>query len=418
MHILIIPSEIYINKKTLGGIFQRDQAVILKSKGHKIGIISVSMKYSFFMLLKGFIFKIIQKKINNSLNEKSTIFILKTIIKKTVFLKKYIYNDKLDEIPVFRIESYYGLFLSDKFKYKGWMRGGLVVFKKYVSKHGMPEIIHAHNMVYAGLLAVILKNKYKIPIVVTEHSSLYSQNLISLRILNKINNSFKNIDKFCVVSNSLGNILKTKLTNLKNYHCVPNVLDNSFIATQRENNKNSNIFTFINVASFIPIKGQENLIKAFALKFKNKGNIKLKIIGGGVLKDNLIELVKKEGVENQISIIEKLSRLEIIKHLDTSDIFVFSSISETFGVVVIEALSRGIPIVSTKCGGPESIINKDNGILVNNTINDIGEGMLCLKENILKYKTETIRKDCLKKYSGESFYRNIIPIYNIVNNKM
>jgi len=164
----------------------------------------------------------------------------------------------------------------------------------------------------------------------------------------------------------------------------------------------------------LPIKGQISLIKAFSSQFKRKSNIKLKIIGGGELYEDLQKTIINECVENQVIIIKHISRLEIIKHLDNSDIFVFSSISETFGVAVIEALSRGLPVLSTKSGGPESIINDSNGILVENTTKSIAEGMLNIKENIVDYNKEFIKKDCFRKYSPEAFYSNLMSCYKTI----
>jgi len=415
MHILIIPSEEYIpTENSIQGIFQKDQAEILHANGHKTGIISVSMKFSLLMLLKGLVYRIIRKKLQNELDEKKISFILRTLINKTLFPWKYVLKETLNKIPVIRIESYHNLHLSEKSSYNGWLRGGYLAFKEYIKLHGKPDVIHAHNMMNAGFLANKIKNKYNIPIFVTEHSSSYSQNKLSPFILNKINSSFYEMQELLVVSNSLGEIIQGKLSNLKRYKMLPNVLDRIFMSTPFVKNKHKNDFVFINVGSFLPIKGQISLIKAFSSQFKRKSNIKLKIIGGGELYEDLQKTIINECVENQVIIIKHISRLEIIKHLDNSDIFVFSSISETFGVAVIEALSRGLPVLSTKSGGPESIINDSNGILVENTTKSIAEGMLNIKENIVDYNKEFIKKDCFRKYSPEAFYSNLMSCYKTI----
>jgi glycosyltransferase involved in cell wall biosynthesis len=76
----------------------------------------------------------------------------------------------------------------------------------------------------------------------------------------------------------------------------------------------------------------------------------------------------------------QLERDQVKNLMRESRFYVVSSHVETFGVVVIEALSQGVPVISTKCGGPESILTSEDGYLVDvNNVNALVEGM----ENIL-----------------------------------
>ncbi|MBN1251711.1 MAG: glycosyltransferase [Bacteroidales bacterium] len=417
MHILIIPSEQYIpDENSLQGIFQRDQALILKSKGFKIGIISVSLKYSVIMLLKAIFFKLIRIDFENDLKQKDFKFIFKTLFFKTFSIKKYIKIDEVDDIPVIRIESSYQLFLSSKNEYKGWIKGGLKAFEKYIYTYGKPDIIHAHNMVYAGILSSKIKKKYNIPVVVTEHSSYYYRELYGSFTLSKIEKSFYNLNELITVSESLSELLYYKFKESKSYKYIPNVLDNDFInAPMVKSDKEG--FVFINIGTFIEIKGQADLINAFSNKFKGT-NVKLKIIGGGLLQNELIKLTFDLGIQNQVEIIVQLSRQDIIKQLDNADVFVFSSKYETFGVAIIEALARGLPVISTKCGGPESIINDTNGILVENgDIDSLAKGMRFIYNNLKIFNRENIRNNCIDIYGEKMFSQKIKEVYtNILAN--
>jgi len=413
MHILIIPSERYLPAdKPLEGIFQRDQAMILKNNGFQIGILSISLKYSYFMLMKAFVYKILKLKIVNELKNYDFFSISKFLFYKMCFPSKYISTEIIDEIPVIRIESSYSWFLSPKNEYRGWIYGGLQVFKKYMDLYGKPDIIHSHNMVYAGILATEIKRRYKVPVAVTEHSSYYASNLFKPFTLKKVENSLKQINEFLTVSESLGSFLMAKFKALVSFEVVPNVLDDLFINSPFDLKITSETFTFINIGSFITIKGQCNLIKAFSLKFRIDKRFRLKIIGGGELKDELENLAILENVGEQVELIETIPRNQIIKELDKADVFVFSSNYETFGVALIEALSRGLPVVSTKCGGPESIVNSSNGLLVeNNNIEALAQGLICIKDKFENYNSIHIREQCLTEYCSESFYKKIIQVY-------
>ena len=97
------------------------------------------------------------------------------------------------------------------------------------------------------------------------------------------------------------------------------------------------------------------------------------------------------------------------------DAFVLASKYETFGVVYIEALASGKPVIGTYNGGAEDIINDSNGLLVKvDDINDLGNAMKKIIKNINIYNSEEIRNDCIEKYSKKKIIKDIINEYNNV----
>lgn len=96
----------------------------------------------------------------------------------------------------------------------------------------------------------------------------------------------------------------------------------------------------------------------------------------------MIRLVQNEGLNAQIKFLGLLGHYEVKHKIATSDALVLSSNYETFGVVIIEALALGKPVVATKCGGPESIINSEVGYLVEkNSVDSMAEGLRKLYRN-------------------------------------
>ena len=75
-------------------------------------------------------------------------------------------------------------------------------------------------------------------------------------------------------------------------------------------------------------------------------------------------LVQEKALTEQVTFLGSLTREQVRQEVSEADAFVLSSEYETFGVVVIEALALGKPVIATRCGGPESIVVPSVGYLV------------------------------------------------------
>src|SRR5205085_5785175 len=56
-----------------------------------------------------------------------------------------------------------------------WSRCGLALFARYLAQNGMPDLLHAHSCLNAGVLAALIKRRYGVPFMLTEHSTLYRE---------------------------------------------------------------------------------------------------------------------------------------------------------------------------------------------------------------------------------------------------
>lgn len=81
------------------------------------------------------------------------------------------------------IYAWHGMYFFPRFPFIDidrirWVCAGLKAFKHYIRENGLPDLIHAHCMNYAGILAQKISEKYGIPYVLTEHSSTITRGLI------------------------------------------------------------------------------------------------------------------------------------------------------------------------------------------------------------------------------------------------
>ena len=137
-------------------------------------------------------------------------------------------------------------------------------------------------------------------------------------------------------------------------------------------------------------------------------NIVLTIIGDGPEKDKLKLLSYELKVNNRINFIGYQKKIAVADILRDHDALVLSSQVETFGVVLVEAMSVGLPVIATKCGGPESIILPETGMLVeSNDKNKLCVAMKHMVENYDNYDSKIIRKIAIKAYGDKAYGNNI-----------
>ena len=360
MHILIIPSEHFITQsQPLSGIFQYHQAKALSNAGHQIGVLSVG-----YITPRYLISKYIYKK-----EEKINDINIKRYYKQLYFPHRY--------MPFKILKNNY-IKMADK------------LYGEYIKEFGMPDIIHAHNFLYAGVIAEFLKDKYGIKYVITEHSSSFARNNLSNEKIKSIKNIAKNASKVTAVSSSFNKILE-KYTKT-NIDLLSNIVDDFFFQKKFQN-KISNDFIFLHIGSLDKNKNQELLIRSFQKIAKLNDKIYLNIAGDGYMRNFLESLVKKLNIEKQVNFLGRISQERVREEMMKSDCFVLSSNFETFGVVLIEALACGLPLIATKCGGPEDIVNRQNGILIN-VENQLQLNMLII---MIKKNLEVMQKIDLEK---------------------
>ena len=97
----------------------------------------------------------------------------------------------------------------------------------------------------------------------------------------------------------------------------------------------------------------------------------------------------------------------------SSDVVVMSSRIETFGVVLIEGMAQGKPVIATRCGGPEEFITPDLGILVDvENVDQLCNAMINVKKNYSKYNRDHIITSCKENYSQSRIANKLTDIYS------
>jgi glycosyltransferase involved in cell wall biosynthesis len=147
-----------------------------------------------------------------------------------------------------------------------------------------------------------------------------------------------------------------------------------------------------------------------------KINFTLEIIGDGEKKNNLETFIKKRDLYEKVILPGWLPREKLIQSLYSADIFMSTSKREAQGVAIIEALSCGVPVISTDVGGVSDVlIDGFNGYLVeNNNMDDFIKKIKSLNDNreLLKKLSKNASYNIHKKYSWTSIGANFEKLLN------
>lgn len=310
------------------------------------------------------------------------------------FNKYYFDNVYVYEVP------YISKIRGPSYFTKGYQLG-----KKIIKNEGI-DLIHSHYAFPQGFLGAFLSKKFDIPHILTLHGSdvlRLSKNPVGKYFFNY---AVKNCDNLVCVSNYLKNeLIKSKCTcKTKKIDVVYNGVDTDLFY-ENGNDKNYGLF----VGSFVKQKGIEILIESVKdLDFE------FILIGDGELFKNFSDKINNEGIEN-IKLLGKKNQNETAEYIRNCSFLVLPSISEGLGMVLLEAMACGKPVIGTKVGGiPELIKDEYNGFLVppNNPDELRKKIEILINNNELRKKIGKNGKEFSKNFSWENTAEKIDRIYN------
>ena len=284
------------------------------------------------------------------------------------------------------------------------------VYKKIKINVGRPDILHAH-FARIGHAAVKLKETTGIPLVITEHFSGLMNNPIEKKVIELGKQVYFKANKVITVSPALNMIIHNRF-NVDNIY-VPNMVDSSSFKYFEEEKYSS--FTFISVGSLIYRKRMDLLIDAFKSMLNDYKDIKLIIVGEGIEKSRLEKLIDENDLTNVVKLTGGVERTVIAEYMSRSHCFVLASRAETFGVVYIEAMLMGLPVIATKCGGPEGFISEKNGLLIDVDDKDqLVQALKTMYKNADQYNRQKIIDETNQKFAPEKVAMRIFEVYQKV----
>lgn len=335
MHILLLPSWYPADSEDLAGSFFREQAMMLHRAGAKVGVIAPRLRPM-------------------SRPREAFFGSSRIVVENDVGVMSY-------RASLANITPRMSRLMAGRLS-----RLSRRMFDTYCAAHGQPDIIHVHAALPAGLGAVDIGHRFNIPVVLSEHSSAFARDLVSVSGVALARRIALAATARFAVGTPFARLLEDKLSLPRaSVGVMPNPVDHRFLDAPLPTGRDmGDRFQFLHVSLLDENKNVGQLLDAFAHAFAGDDRVSLVIGGDGATRFALERRAHSLNIASQVTFTGRLSRAGVLAALRASDAFVLSSRFETFGVVIVEALATGLPVIATRCGGPEDIVGEGDGSLV------------------------------------------------------
>ncbi len=293
-----------------------------------------------------------------------------------------------------------------------WMRMMMKLFTQYISCFGKPDLCHAHNCLWAGLAAKKIFDTFSIPYIVTEHSTAHLRGILNGWERQDVQEALREASAILVVGDSLKQRL-VPYAHDKQIIIVSNVVDTIFFRRPTHRAKTST-FRLLTVAHLVERKGIDLLLRAFSKAFGGQESFSLEICGDGPERRKLERLAQRLKLSSQAKFLGARDREGVRDAMWRANLFVLPSKVETFGVVLVEALASGLPVVATRSGGPENIIIPEVGFLVENgNVNALASTLTLAHQQYGIFNEEALHQHA-DVYSEAAISAQVLGVYGSV----
>ncbi len=339
MNILFLSSWYPTKKKPNSGIFVKEHAHAIHSVGNEVIVLALVVHHDSCLW---------KKEISDFIDEEGV---------RTVLVEV---NTKFRDVIYHAFHLQYVILKR--------------AYNKILRKSFDPDFIHSNVIFPAGVIGYFFSKYLNKKHIITEHWTRvkYFSTQFPLSYWGK--KAYRNAVKILPVSRFLKKMIADSfdITNNNKFEIIGNIID-SDLFQYKPKQREEGVLRLCSIASWnkmkVPAKQPELLIKAISELQRNiPEKIQLTMVGGG----DKIEDLKKMAADLHVNTVFTgfLEKKEIAKILQASDYFVHPTLIETFGVVIVEALLTGTPVICSNVAALPELISKENGILCENTVED------------------------------------------------
>ncbi len=297
--------------------------------------------------------------------------------------------------------SRWGKWAEAFFSFRAYQRLQVACYQRIVTERGKPDVVHVHVAMKAGLLALWLKKRHRLPYWVTEHwtgyypqsrPSFYEQHLM-FRLLTK--RILQHAVALLPVSADLGKTINERVARVP-FTVVPNVVDTTLFYYRQQP---FTVFRFIHPSYLNHQKNPEGILAAAGILAARGYRFELLFAGG----ENERLAAKAKTIDApgvQIRFLQAVPYGRVAQLMQDAQALLLFSRFENLPCVVLEALCCGLPVISTAVGGIGEVITRANGLLVENEqVTQLADAMEQMINNYSAYNRAAIALDAAARFA-------------------
>ena len=287
---------------------------------------------------------------------------------------------------------------------------------KELLKKIKPDIIHVHTPMTVGISALWASWLLRKKVIGSYHTYLpeYLRYLLGIDakfILGSLTDLytrlFYNRCKKIIVPSSATRKYLRRVGVKKPIEILPTGI--KVVKTSAEKKKN-NVPVILHVGRISKEKSIDVIIRAFQRVLQKK-KARLIITSDGPERESLEALVKHLKLEKHVTFAGVVSEKEKYRLYKTSDVFVVASMTETQGIVALEAMSQGCPVIARDAMGLKDYVNRDNGIMFKTEFELVRAILKAIEDQNLRRKVIANGHKTVAKYSIENSTKQLIKLY-------
>ena len=277
---------------------------------------------------------------------------------------------------------------------------------------GTPDLLHAHVAIPGGHAAATAARALGIPLVLTEHWTDFAELMRARGSRSLIRSTLRTASQVVAVGPALADQIRIADPDVP-VSVVGNVIDTGFYADVTSHDAVGGRPTrLLVVGLLIPRKGVHDLLEAVRIARANGVSAELAVVGDGPLQSELELHAASLGIADACFFDGRQDRAGVRARLQWCDALVVASHHETFGVTVAEALASGRPVIATRCGGPEFVIEEACGRLVPvGDPNALAAAISDLAGGRLEFDADLARAQMRERFGFEAFVAQMSDVY-------
>jgi len=275
----------------------------------------------------------------------------------------------------------------------------------YLHRARKIDCLHANFCLPDGIATSKLARRLGIPYIITEHRAALAELLSKAYLKRMMIPAYKEAHRVIAVSEHTKQIIMQHRVSSDLVVVIPNGIDTALFVPSAAS---SAIKRLIYIGFLVEHKGVQILLEA--LSILKDACLSLTLVGDGVYRTELERLCEEFGLCKQVSFVGERNPSEVAELLRDHDALVHPSFIESFGIVVVEAMACGLPVVATRNGGSEHIVSPSTGIIVEpGDAPKLAAGIRLLINT--KWDSKHIRDYASRKYDIRTVVNETIRLY-------